>query len=198
MTTAVCWIVLTVCQAEGNAITSLAELVPVKNVEFQSDTSRVYDIDEVVVVAQPKESFRLRQQPLASTSFSQSDLCGMRTQDLRELSAYVPSFTMPAYGSRLTSSIYVRGLGSRINSPVMGIYVDGMPIQNKTAYNFHLYEIDRVDVLRGPQGTLYGMNAEGGLIRIYSKILSTIKEQTSTSPLERVFGVRSRQPITSA
>ena len=93
----------------------------------------------------------------------------MRTQDLRELSAYVPSFTMPAYGSRLTSSIYVRGLGSRINSPVVGIYVDGMPIQNKTAYNFHLYEIDRVDVLRGPQGTLYGMNTEGGLIRIYSK-----------------------------
>ena len=169
MTTVVCWIAMTVCQAEDNAVKVLTDPTTVKENGLISDTSRVYDIDEVVVVAQPKESFRLRQQPLASTSFSQSDLSGMRTQDLRELSAYVPSFTMPAYGSRLTSSIYVRGLGSRINSPVVGIYVDGMPIQNKTAYNFHLYEIDRVDVLRGPQGTLYGMNAEGGLIRIYSK-----------------------------
>lgn len=169
MMSAVYWTVLTVCYAEGNVVKSLADPTTVNENGLMSDTSRVYDIDEVVVVAQPKESFRLRQQPLVSTSFSQSDLWGMRAQDIRELSAYVPSFTIPAYGSRLTSSIYVRGLGSRINSPVMGIYVDGMPIQNKTAFNFHMYEIDRVDVLRGPQGTLYGMNTEGGLIRIFSK-----------------------------
>lgn len=65
--------------------------------------------------------------------------------------------------------MYVRGIGSRVNSPAVGIYVDGMPIQSKSAFNFHTYDIDRIDVLRGPQGTLYGMNTEGGLIRIYSK-----------------------------
>ena len=134
-----------------------------------ADSSRVFDIEEVVVVSQPKESFRLRMQPLSSTSFSQQQLTGLGVQDLRELSAYIPSFTMPNYGSRLTSSIYVRGIGSRVNSPAVGIYVDGMPIQNKSAFNFHMYDIDRVDVLRGPQGTLYGMNTEGGLIRMYTK-----------------------------
>ena len=155
--------------AEGRLVKTDNKKPVVAEPGLMADTSRVFDIDEVVVVSQPKEAFRLRLQSLASTSFSQSDLRSMQARDLRDLSVYVPSFVMPAYGSRLTSSIYVRGIGSRINSPVMGIYVDGMPIQNKSAFNFHLYEIDRVDVLRGPQGTLYGMNTEGGLIRLYSK-----------------------------
>lgn len=134
-----------------------------------ADTSRVYDIEEVVVVEQPKESYRLRQQPLASTSFTNQQLTNYGLQDLRELSAFVPSFTMPQYGSRYTSSSYVRGIGSRINAPAIGIYIDGMPLQSKSGFNFHTYDVDRVDVLRGPQGTLYGMNTEGGLVRLFSK-----------------------------
>lgn len=134
-----------------------------------ADSSRVYDIDEVVVISQPKEVFRLRRQPLSASSFSSDQMTRLGVQDLRELSAYVPSFSMPAYGSRYTSSMYIRGIGSRVNSPAVGIYIDGMPIQSKSAFNFHTYELDRVDVLRGPQGTLYGMNTEGGMIRMYSK-----------------------------
>ncbi|HEY9551622.1 MAG TPA: TonB-dependent receptor, partial [Prevotella sp.] len=67
------------------------------------------------------------------------------------------------------SSMYIRGIGSRVNSPAVGIYVDGMPIMSKAAFNFHTYQLERVDVLRGPQGTLYGQNTEGGLVRMYSR-----------------------------
>lgn len=134
-----------------------------------SDSSRVHDIDEVVVVAQPKESFLLRRQPISSSSYSQTELRRLNVSDLRVLSSYVPSLTMPAYGSRLTSAVYVRGIGSRINNPAVGLYVDGLPIVSKSAYNLHTYQLDRVDVLRGPQGTLYGQNTEGGLIRMYSR-----------------------------
>ncbi len=133
-----------------------------------TDSSRVYDIDEVVVIDQPKESFRLRQQPLSSSSFSSYELKSLNVQDLRQLSSFVPSFCMPEYGSRITSSMYIRGIGSRVNSPAVGIYVDGMPILSKSAFNFHTYGLERVDVLRGPQGTLYGMNTEGGLVRLYT------------------------------
>ena len=101
------------------------------------DTSRVYDIDEVVVVDQPKETFQLRQQPLSSTAFGVSQLSGLGVRDLRDLSNFVPSFVMPQYGSRYTSAMYVRGIGSRVNSPAAGIYVDGMPLLNKAAFNFH-------------------------------------------------------------
>lgn len=137
--------------------------------ERAADSSRVYDIEEVVVIDQPKEVFRLRQQPLSSTSFSNTQFSHLGVQDLRELSNFVPSFTMPQYGARYTSSSYVRGIGSRINAPAIGIYLDGMPLQSKSGFNFHTYEVDRVDVLRGPQGTLYGMNIEGGLVRLFSK-----------------------------
>lgn len=139
------------------------------NIIESGDTSRVYDIDEVVVIDQPKEAFRLRQQPLSSTSFNGDLIRGLNVQDVRNLSVFVPSFSMPEYGSRYTSSIYMRGIGSRVYSPAVGIYVDGMPILSKSAFNFHTYDIDRVDVLHGPQGTLYGMNTEGGLIRLYSR-----------------------------
>lgn len=81
-----------------------------------TDSSRVYDIDEVVVIDQPKESFRLRQQPLSSSSFSSYELKSLNVQDLRQLSSFVPSFCMPEYGSRITSSMYIRGIGSRVNS----------------------------------------------------------------------------------
>ncbi|MBQ7471421.1 MAG: TonB-dependent receptor [Prevotella sp.] len=137
--------------------------------EVVADTSRVYDIEEVVVVSQPKEFFRLRQQPVSSTSFSNAQIGALHVKDLREISDFVPSFTMPNYGSRYTSSMYIRGIGSRVNSPAVGIYLDGMPLQSKSAFNSHIYDIDRVDILRGAQGTLYGMNTEGGLVRIYTK-----------------------------
>lgn len=134
-----------------------------------NDSSRVYDLDEVTVVRQPKEQYRLRLQPISSSMYSGQNVAHLGAHDLRELSAYVPNFTMPNYGSRYTSAVYVRGTGSRINSPAVGIYVDGVPLMSKSAFNTHTYDLARVDVLRGPQGTLYGLNSEAGLVRLYTK-----------------------------
>ena len=137
--------------------------------EALADSSRVIDLDEVVVVSQPKEQVRLRLQPVSSSVFGSEQLQQLNVRDLSQLSQYVPSFVMPSYGSRLTSSMYVRGIGSRINNPAVGVYYDNIPLMSKAAYNNHFYMLDRVDILRGPQGTLYGQNTEGGLVRIYSK-----------------------------
>lgn len=147
---------------------SLAEEAPLKELSSLADSSKVYDIDEVVIVSQPKETMRLRHQSLSSTSLGSFQIQKLGTRDLRELSQYIPNFTMPNYGSRLSSAIYVRGIGSRVNSPAVGIYLDGIPVMSKAAFNLHNYQISRVDVLRGPQGTLYGQNSEGGLVRMYS------------------------------
>lgn len=143
----------------------------VDNADFKvfTDSSKVFDIDEVVVVSQPKENYRLRQQSLSSTSVGGFQIQKLGTRDLRELSSYIPNFVMPNYGSRLSSAMYVRGIGSRVNSPAVGIYLDGIPVMSKSAFNLHHYQTSRIDVLRGPQATLYGQNTEGGLVRIYSR-----------------------------
>lgn len=143
----------------------------VDNADFKvfTDSSKVFDIDEVVVVSQPKEAFRLRQQSLSSTSVGGFQIQKLGTRDLRELSSYIPNFVMPNYGSRLSCAMYVRGIGSRVNSPAVGIYLDGIPVMSKSAFNLHHYQTSRIDVLRGPQATLYGQNTEGGLVRIYSR-----------------------------
>ena len=133
------------------------------------DTAKVYDLDEVIVVSQPKESVKLRRQPLSSTVFTDNELKSLNVRDITGLSYFVPSMSIPAYGSRLTSSTYMRGIGSRSGNPAVGVYYDNIPLVNKSSFNSHFYGIDRVDVLRGPQGTLYGMNTEGGLMRVYSK-----------------------------
>ena len=116
-----------------------------------NDSSYVHDLDEVLVVSQPKEQYRLRLQPISSSMFSGDNINSLNVRDLRELSVYVPNFNMPNYGSRYTSAIYVRGTGSRINSPAVGIYIDGMPVMSKSAFNTHIYDLSRIDILRGPQ-----------------------------------------------
>jgi outer membrane receptor protein involved in Fe transport len=137
--------------------------------ELLTDSSRVVDLDEVIVIAQPKDVHRLRQQPLSSTLLSNNDMEHLQLRSISDVAFFVPSFTAPAYGARLTSSMYMRGIGSRINNPAVGVYYDNIPLMSKAAFNSHVYMMDRVDILRGPQGTLYGQNTEGGMLRLYSK-----------------------------
>lgn len=155
--------------ALGGQLAAVATPLKSLDTEALSDSSKVIDLDEVVVVSQPKEQVRLRLQPVSSNVFGSEQLQQLHVHDLSQLSQYVPSFVMPSYGSRLTSSMYIRGIGSRINNPAVCVYYDNIPLMSKSAFNNHFYMLDRVDVLRGPQGSLYGMNTEGGLVRMYSK-----------------------------
>ena len=116
------------------------------------DTAKVYDLDEVIVVSQPKESVKLRRQPLSSTVFTDNELKSLNVRDITGLSYFVPSMSIPAYGSRLTSSTYMRGIGSRSGNPAVGVYYDNIPLVNKSSFNSHFYGIAREQVLRGPEG----------------------------------------------
>ncbi len=134
-----------------------------------ADTVKVVDIEEVVVIATPKENSRLRQQALSATSLSQDEMRGNAVRSVKSLSSLVPNLFIPDYGSKLTTSVYVRGIGSRINTPAVGLYVDNIPFIDKSAFDFNYSDIERIDVMRGPQATLYGRNTMGGLIRIFTK-----------------------------
>lgn len=130
-------------------------------------TERVDTLSEITVTA-IKQSPRLDLQPVASTTLSARTLERLNIDNLNEVSELVPNFFMPAYGSRMTSSIYVRGLGSRMDQSAVGMNVDNIPILNKNEYDFDLFGIERIEVIRGPQSVLYGRNTMGGVINIYT------------------------------
>ena len=132
------------------------------------DTSRVYNIEEAVIVASPKETSFLKRQPLSASLLGQQDLQALGATDIQGLSIAVPNVFLPSYGSRVTSSAYVRGVGSRIGAPAVGLYVDNVPFTHRSAYDFSFMDVERVDVLRGPQSTLYGGGTMGGLIRVFT------------------------------
>lgn len=136
---------------------------------LQADSTRLIDIEELVIIATPKENNRLRQQPLSATSFSQDDMRNKGISSVKTMNGLVPNLFIPDYGSKLTTSVYVRGIGSRINTPAVGLYVDNIPFIDKSAFDFNYSDIERIDILRGPQGTLYGRNTMGGLIRVFTK-----------------------------
>lgn len=133
------------------------------------DTLKVVDVEEILVIATPKENRKLREQPTAVTLLSQQDMQASQVNTIKNLTALVPNMFIPDYGSRLTSAVYIRGIGSRINTPSVGLYVDNIPYIDKSAFDFNYADVERIDVLRGPQGTLYGRNAMGGLIKIHTK-----------------------------
>ena len=137
--------------------------------ETLEDSTRVKDIEEIVIVSSPKETGKLRHAPVSASLFDPSMLADRHTSSLKELSEYVPNFYMPDYGSSLTSAAYIRGIGSRINTPAVGLYVDNVGYADKSAYDIELLDVERIDVMRGPQATLYGRNAMGGLLRVFTR-----------------------------
>lgn len=104
----------------------------------------------------------------AVTRIDRTEIERLNIVNIKQVSEIVPNFYMPQYGSRMTSSVYVRGLGTRIDQPVVGLNIDNVPIINKDNFDFDLSDIERIEILRGPQNILYGRNTMGGLINLHT------------------------------
>ncbi|MFR9502919.1 MAG: TonB-dependent receptor [Rikenellaceae bacterium] len=125
------------------------------------------NVDQVSV-STIKQGLNLYRQPIAATIISKKDIDRKGITEIKDVSQIVPNLHIPDYGSRTTSSIYVRGLGARIDQPVIGLNVDNVPMLNKNAFDTEVMDIERIEVLRGPQSTLYGRNTMGGVMNIYT------------------------------
>lgn len=130
---------------------------------------KTINLNEIVVKSSRESSVMIKNLPSSISLMKSKTIEDNGITSLKDLVGYVPNFFMPDYGSRLTSPVYIRGIGSRINSPSIGLYVDNVPYFEKSSFDFEFNDIDRVEVLRGPQGTSYGRNTMGGLIKVYTK-----------------------------
>ncbi len=176
---------------------AVAEIVPEKNdvspatTDLVPDTSKQHLLAPALVTTSMKENMPLRETAISSTSLSCETLEQTGCTNLKKASSLVPGLFMPSYGSRLTAATYIRGVGSRSGSPAVGLYVDGVPYIEKSAYDFGFLGVERIDVLRGPQGTLYGRGAMGGLIRVVNADpLTTYGTEFSLSATTRSGGRR--------
>lgn len=139
-------------------------LSPARNTEEELD-SVFYLLDELDVVA-AKHNSAFREMSISGTMVRGDDAARLGIQDVKGLSSVVPNFYIPDYGSRITSTIYVRGLGARMDQPAVGLTIDNVGILNKDAYDFDINDIAYMEMLRGPQSALFGRNTMTGLINI--------------------------------
>ena len=129
-------------------------------------------VEEIVVTAQFREQ-NLQDTPLAITAVSAEMLEARSQTNVAEVAAQAPSVTLKpqgtAYGPSITASI--RGIGQYDFNPALepgvGLYIDDVYYATLTGSLFDLLDLERVEVLRGPQGTLAGRNSIGGAVKLY-------------------------------
>ena len=143
----------------------LASFCLITMAQNQED-SLVVKLNEVVINSQKETS--PQQTPVSSTILSSKLINTAQITNVRDLSGLVPNFYIPDYGSAMSTTSYIRGIGSRNSGQSMGLYVDDVPYFEKSTFDFDFYDISQIEVLRGSQGTLYGRNAEGGIVNIYT------------------------------
>ncbi len=136
---------------------------------------------EVVKVTARKREESLQDVPVAVTALTAEQLERLAIRDLGDLQGQVPNLTIyAARGSNTTITTFIRGVGQADPlwgvDPGVGIYFDDVYIARPQGALLDVYDVQRVEVLRGPQGTLYGKNTVGGAVKYVSKPLPTQTE----------------------
>ena len=141
-----------------------------------ADGPKTSTLESIKVTARKREE-TLQDVPVAVTAFTSDSLDKLNVEDLSDLDAQVPNLTIyAARGSSSTLTAYIRGVGQSDPlwgvDPGVGIYMDDVYIARPQGALLDVFDVDRIEVLRGPQGTLYGKNTIGGAIKYISKPLA--------------------------
>jgi iron complex outermembrane recepter protein len=133
-------------------------------------------VEEIVVTARKKEE-KLQETPVSVTAMTSEKLDAAQVTDLSQVQDNAPNLTFdtsaPLTGTSSAASIYMRGIGSSefalSADPGVGIYVDGVYLARSIGAVIDMVDTERVEVLRGPQGTLFGRNTIGGAVNVISR-----------------------------
>lgn len=141
------------------------------NAEKSAGADAAYGLEEIFITA-TKRSESLQDVPIAITAFGATQLERLRPSNLIDLSGAVPNMLMVPAGGSGRNSVSIRGLGGgigRSSGGAVGIYIDGVYQGFSETLNAIMADIERVEVLKGPQGTLFGRDTIGGAINITTK-----------------------------
>ncbi len=134
---------------------------------------RASTIEEIVVTSRRREE-SLQDVPMAVTAFSEDRLYKQFAVDLRDFSAAVPNFQLEQVGLFQSAAAFsARGIGTAgiesLNDPVVAVFVDGQYYPRNANALLDVFDLEAVEVMRGPQGTLYGQNAFAGAVSVRSR-----------------------------
>lgn len=133
------------------------------------------DAIEAITVTATKRPQVIYEVPIAISAFSGDKLAEQGITDLTDVGKFVPNLNVTGFSAGHTSSAnpFIRGIGLQdhliTTDPGVSVYVDGVYLGRQVGQNWNLNNIERIEVLRGPQGTLYGRNSIGGAINIITK-----------------------------
>ncbi|MGH2646357.1 MAG: TonB-dependent receptor, partial [Ginsengibacter sp.] len=157
-----------VISAEGCATKNLPITVTHKDINLSIQlTGNTVRLDEVIVTAEKKEE-NVQHVPVSVSELSAKNINDYRLWNSKDLTAVIPNLYAgnPGDGRNVTS---IRGITSSSYDPAITTYIDGVNQFTLDTYIPQLFDVERIEVLRGPQGTLYGRNAMGGVINIITK-----------------------------
>jgi len=130
-------------------------------------------LDEVVVTAE-RRAMDLQETPLSIVAFDSESLKLRGVDNLRDVTAFAPNFQIKGARGQgdSTPSFSIRGIssgGAATSERSVALYVDGIPMPRAQGSLLSVVDVERIEVLRGPQGTLFGRNSTGGAVRIFTK-----------------------------
>ena len=143
--------------------------LPVLNISSLNAQS----LDEIIVTAQKREE-SIQDTPISMAAFGSEDLEQMGVVEIGNVSDYLVNVQIDKQSGSVDNYGYnIRGVGAfetnLLNDSAVGVYLDGVYISRSTSTAYDVVDLERIEVLRGPQGTLYGRNTIGGAINLITK-----------------------------
>jgi iron complex outermembrane recepter protein len=143
------------------------QTIPVENGE--ADTGPAVELDAITVTSQ-KRVQSIVDVPINVTAVGRDDVRNVRIEQVRDLAGYVSNLDIKEQVPGAIPVVSIRGVGlddfSSTNSPAAGIYIDQITLSSLALMSFDLFDVERIEVLKGPQGTLYGRNSTAGAINV--------------------------------
>ena len=152
---------------------TLGTALPVLLAPLLFSASANAQVEEIIVTAERREA-SIQDVPVAVSAYNDQTLEALQVEDTLDLINVVPNlFGGQNTGIGSTNMYYMRAQGNEESistfDPPVGTYIDGVYVSRQNANNFTLFDVERIEVLRGPQGTLFGRNTTGGAINVILK-----------------------------
>lgn len=158
----------TVLQSSAAAL-ALSVAMTMTSSAFAQDSGAM--LEEITVTAERREQ-SLQDVPIAVTAFSGDMVTEANITRMEDVAMQTPNFKMTSFNTA-ESQLFLRGIGSTNDGPgsdpSVAVFIDDVYIGRPSGASTDLYDLERIEVLRGPQGTLYGRNAAGGTVNIFTK-----------------------------